>query len=152
MCSAVFRQGEFRQPEKVSILHATSTAMAPETAITICIVDDDDAVRSGVSLLVRSCGWEPMSFAGGAEFLAAIAERWPACVLLDLQMPGMDGLSVLRELVRMGFSAPVIVTTAFRDHPLAEKALQNGALRVISKPFRPDELIDAITSAVNPLR
>jgi FixJ family two-component response regulator len=67
-------------------------------------------------------------------------------------MPGMDGLTVQRELIRRGFSAPVIVTTAFSDHPSVEKALQNGALRVISKPFRPRELIDAIASVVNPLK
>jgi len=152
VCAPVFRRGESLQSGVAGILRAASPAMAPETASTVCIVDDDAAVRSAVSLLVQSCGWEPISYAGGAEFLAAVAERWPACVLLDLQMPGMDGLTVQRELIRRGFSAPVIVTTAFSDHPSVEKALQNGALRVISKPFRPRELIDAIASVVNPLK
>ena len=132
-------------------MRACSTAMALEPAATVGIVDSDAAVRSAVSLLVRSCGWEPASFAGGAQFLAAVTDAWPACALLDLHMPGMDGLSVQRELTRRGFNLPVIFTTIFHDHPLVEKALEMGAFRVIPKPFRPDELTDAIASAVNSL-
>lgn len=140
------------QSGMAGILRAAGPAMAPEMVTIVCIVDDDAAVRSAVSLLVQSCGWKSISCGSGADFLAAIGEQSPACVLLDLQMPGMDGLTVQRELIRRGFSAPVIVTTAFSDHPSVEKALQNGALRVISKPFRPRELIDTIASAVNPLK
>lgn len=125
--------------------------MALEPATTVGIVDGDSAVRSAVSLLVQSCGWEPASFAGGDEFLAAVTDAWPACVLLDLHMPGKDGLAVQRELAHRGFRVPVIFTTIFNDHPLVEKALELGAFQVISKPFRPDELIDAIASAVNSL-
>lgn len=130
-------------------LLACSPATALETGPAICVVDNDPAVRSALSLLLRSCGWEAIPCADGAELLAAIADRCPACVVLDLKMPGMDGLSVQRELARRGLRIPVIAVTSFIDHPIADKALQNGALRVISKPFRPDELIDAIAGAVN---
>ena len=131
-------------------LHACSSTMALEMAPKIFIVDDDAAVRSGISLLVRSCGWEPMACASATELFETIGEGSPACLLLDLQMPGMDGVSVQRELVRQGFDVPVIYTTTLSDHPLVEQAITNGARQVISKPFRPDALIDAIAKVIDP--
>ena len=131
-------------------MHARGQAITLDVATTIIIVDDDDAVRSAVSLLVRSCGWSPLACASAEELFEAVAEQWPACVLLDLHMPGMDGVSIQRELIRRGLDVPVVYFSAFTDHPLVNRAVQNGTRQVVSKPFQTDELVEAISRAIKP--
>ncbi len=116
----------------------------------IFIVDDDDAVRSAVSLLVQSCGWKPLACASGGDFFAALASAWPACIVVDLQLPDMDGSMLQREISRLRMNLPVIVITAYEDHPRTLTAVIDGAKAVIAKPFRGDELIAAIARLVDP--
>lgn len=131
-------------------MHARGQATTLDVATTIVIVDDDDAVRSAVSLLVKSCGWRPLACASAKELFEAVAAQWPACVLLDLHLPDMDGVSVQRELIRRGFDVPVVYISAFSDHPLVTRAVQNGTCRVVSKPFQVDDLIEAVSRAIKP--
>ncbi|MDX1513438.1 MAG: response regulator [Gammaproteobacteria bacterium] len=117
----------------------------------VYIVDDDAAVRTAVSLLIRSCGWEPVACSSAAELFALIGDHWPTCILLDLEMPDMDGVSVQQELRRRGVHVPVIVITTLGDHPLVDRAHANGAHSVISKPFGPLDLMDVIAGVIGPL-
>lgn len=134
------------------LMSASNLAMACEIKPTVFIVDDDDAVRSAVSLLVRSCGWEPKAFASAEAFLASPIDDSPACLVLDLKMPTMDGVALQRELSQNGIELPVIIVTAYSDQSLAQRAVEGGAAAVISKPFNADELIETIkkTLSVSP--
>ena len=132
---------------------ATSNlSMACEINPTVFIVDNDAAVRSAVSLLVRSCGWEPKAFASAEAFLASPIDDSTACLVLDLKMPGLEGVALQRELSKNGIELPVIVVTAYSDQPLAQRAVEGGAAAVISKPFHADELVEVIkkTLSVSP--
>ena len=112
---------------------------------TVYIVDDDPAVRSALTLLVRTCGWTAKPFPSAEAFLGAYRRERPACLLLDLKMEGMSGVDLQRLLNSLDAGLPVIVISAFGDHPLADRALEAGARRVLGKPFRDTELIDAIS-------
>jgi len=116
---------------------------------TVFIVDDDAAVRAGLSLLVRSCGWEPRAFASAEEFLDSYQPETRACLLLDLQMPGIDGPALQKVIADRGIQLPTIVVTAHKDEPLAERALAAGALAVVAKPFRNEELVRRIEEALS---
>ncbi len=128
---------------------SAAQAIAPEMSAkpTVFIVDDDAAVRAGLSLLVRSCGWEPRPCASAEEFLGTFTPGPACCLLLDLQMPGMNGVELQAAIAERGLELPIIVVTAHKDHPMAERALAAGARAVIAKPFRHDELVRCIRSA-----
>ena len=133
-----------RAPDTGALMFASNLAMACETKPTVFIVDDDAAVRSAVSLLVRSCGWESKAFASAEAFLASPIDESPACLVLDLKMPTMDGVALQRELSKKSIDLPVIIVTAYDDQPIAQDAVEGGAAAVISKPFNADELIETI--------
>lgn len=117
---------------------------SPESGV-VHIVDDEASVRDGLSLLVRSVGLPVIAYASGTEFLAADLDRGPACVLLDLRMPGMDGLAVQAALTAQGSRLPVIFLTAHGKVPQAVEAVQRGALGFLEKPnFDQDALIELI--------
>src|SRR3954453_23755126 len=101
----------------------------------IFIVDDDPMVRDMLSTLFTLEGYQVESFAEGASFLAAIYGRTPACVLLDVNMPGRSGIDILKELHARGYPVPVFVISGQADVPLAVDAIKNGAVDVIEKPF-----------------
>jgi FixJ family two-component response regulator len=122
----------------------------PKSIPIIFIVDDDAAVRAALSLLVQSCGWKPRACASGSEFFAALASSWPACIVVDIQLRDMDGTMLQREISRLRMNLPVIVTTAYENHPATLSAVLNGAKSVIAKPFQGEELIAAMTRIVEP--
>ena len=115
---------------------------------TIFIVDDDPAVRSALSLLVHTCGWKAKPFASAEEVLGRYARERPACLLLDLEMDGMSGVDLQRLLNTLDADLPVIVISAYWDHPLADQAREAGARKVLGKPVRDTELVDAIDDAI----
>lgn len=117
---------------------------------TVFIVDDDEAVRAALSLLVQSCGFKAVACANGGDFFAALALAWPACIVVNIQLPDMDGSTLQREISRLRMDFPVIVVTAYENHPSTVRAVLDGAKAVISKPFRGDELMAAITGLVSP--
>lgn len=116
----------------------------------VFIVDDDNAVRAALSLLVQTCGWKAKTCASGGEFFAALASAWPACILIDLELRDMDGAAVQREISRLRMNLPVIALTRYEGHPGAPAAESGGARAVIAKPFRCDELIAAIAEIIGP--
>jgi FixJ family two-component response regulator len=110
------------------------------------IVDDDSGVRAGISFLLRGHGYETQIYASGPEFLdQGRLDR--GCVLLDVKMPGMDGLEVLAELDRRGIDLPVIILTSHAEVTLAVGAMKRGAVDFLEQPNRTGELVAAIERA-----
>ena len=120
-----------------------------EPSAAVYIVDDDPAVRSALSLLVGTCGWKAKPYASAEEFLQGYAWERPACLLLDLKMEGMSGVELQGLLNALDADLPVIVISAYADHPLAERAREAGAREVLGKPFRDSDLIDALSEALD---
>jgi two-component system response regulator FixJ len=110
----------------------------------IAIIDDDEAVRHSLGMLLESDGFEARKFAGGAQFLeSGTAVPW-LCVLLDLHMPGMSGIEVLQAFRSRGDLSPVIVISGNCSGDIRQRALAAGAAQVLEKPFHLDELLCAI--------
>ena len=112
---------------------------------TVLIVDDDAAVRDGLGMLMDAAGIATESFASGPELLGWTPPEEPACLLLDLHLPGMDGLAVQQALQARGSELPIIFLTAHGDVPTAVRAVQNGALGFLEKPgFDRQELLTLV--------
>lgn len=118
---------------------------AQSTAEMIYIVDDDRSVRESLEDLLASTGLACMAFGSAREFLEATLPDVPACLVLDVRMPGMSGLDFQRELVRLGISIPVVFITGHGDIPMSVKAMKAGAIEFLTKPFREQDLLDAIS-------
>jgi FixJ family two-component response regulator len=114
----------------------------------ICVVDDDEAVRTGTESLVRSMGYKVEAFASAREFLQSGKAAESACVVTDVQMPGMNGLELQSALRRDGLATPVIFITAFPDASVRERALGDGASCFLTKPFEIDSLVECIERVI----
>jgi two-component system response regulator FixJ len=112
------------------------------------IVDDDHHVRAATSFLLHSRGYRTEVYADGLEFLAQ-ATPTAGCVLLDLRMPGLNGIEVQEELTRRGISIPVIMLSGHGDIPVAVQAVKAGAIEFIEKPYAEDALVAAIARAIS---
>src|SRR5262245_18963590 len=104
----------------------------------IFVVDDDPAVRDALSVVLTLAGYHITAFADGGSFLAAARASTPACIILDVHMPGRSGLDILRELNAEQYPAPVFIISGQGDIPMAVDAIKNGALDFIEKPFDAD--------------
>lgn len=113
----------------------------------IYLVDDDDAVRRSVGFMLKTSGYSVESFVNGAEFLKEVRSLEPGCVLLDIQMPEVDGLEVQTELRERGVAFPVIVMTGHGDVEVAVRAMNSGAVDFIEKPFAKETMVEAIGEA-----
>jgi two-component system response regulator FixJ len=113
----------------------------------IHIVDDDVGVRRSLELLLESAGWEAVSYATPFEFIGAIPDIFGGCLLLDVRMPGMDGLELQEFLAKLGADLPVVVMTAQGDIATAVRAMKAGAVDFIEKPFSDERLMQAIEAA-----
>jgi FixJ family two-component response regulator len=111
---------------------------------TVYVVDDDEAVRSSLRLLLKSVGLPAVAYGAAREFLGAYDADQPGCLVLDVRMPGMSGLELQEELNRRGAIIPVIFITGHGDIPMAVEAMQHGAFDFLQKPFRDQDLIDRI--------
>ncbi len=115
---------------------------------TVFVVDDDDDVRVSIAELLRSAGLRAETFATAQEFLGRERGDGASCLVLDLQLPGMDGLDVQRELARSGDSMPIIFLTGHGDIPTTVKAMKSGAVEFLTKPFDDEHLLNAIHQAL----
>jgi FixJ family two-component response regulator len=115
---------------------------------TVFIVDDDDGVRRAVQDLVESVGLRAESFATAQEFLNKKRTSDPSCLVLDVRLPQMSGLDFQRELADRGMPIPIIFITAHGDIPMSVRALKSGAVEFLTKPFRDQDLLDAIQQAL----
>ena len=114
----------------------------------VYVIDDDDAVRDSLALLLESAGLRVEAFAGAAEALARCRDERPACVVTDVRMPEVDGLELQRRLAQLHARLPVIVITGHGDVPLAVQAMKAGAVDFIEKPFSDDVILASIEAAV----
>jgi two-component system response regulator FixJ len=115
---------------------------------TVFVVDDDDAVRNSLKLLLKSVGLAAHSEGSAQEFLASYDAQQPGCLVLDVRMPGMSGLEMQQELNMRGATIPVIFITGHGDIPMAVEAMQHGAFDFLQKPFRDQELLDRVNRAL----
>ena len=115
---------------------------------TVFIVDDDDGVRRAVQDLVESVGLRAECFATGQEFLDKKRTSDPSCLVLDVRLPQMSGLEFQRMLAEVGIQIPIIFITAHGDIPMSVRALKSGAVEFLTKPFRNQDLLDAIQQAL----
>jgi FixJ family two-component response regulator len=115
---------------------------------TVFVVDDDDDVRVAIAELLRSAGLRTETFVTAQAFLNHQRGEEPSCLVLDLQLPGMDGLDVQRELGRSGDSMPIIFLSAHGDIPTTVRAMKSGAVEFLTKPFDSERLIEAIQQAL----
>ena len=111
------------------------------------LVDDDDSVRRSVAFMLKTSGLSVKSYASGNEFLRDARKLEHGCVLLDIRMPGMDGLEVQQEMQKIGVDFPVIIMTGHGDIPLSVRAMKAGAIDFIEKPFEKATLLGAIEEA-----
>lgn len=113
----------------------------------IHLVDDDDSVRRSVGFMLKTSGLSVKSYASGSELLKDFRKLEPGCIMLDIRMPGMDGLEVQQELRKLGVDLPVIIMTGHGDIPLSVRAMKAGAIDFIEKPFEKAALLEAIDEA-----
>jgi len=114
----------------------------------VAIVDDEEGIRKALSRLLRASGLEAESYANGQEFLDAAAEHRPDCVVLDLHMPGMSGLQVLRKLKAAGQRLSIVVITAHDEPETRERCIDAGACAYLRKPLEDRLLLNAISAAM----
>ena len=115
---------------------------------TVFVVDDDDAVRTSLRLLLKSVGLPVETYASAQEFLDAFDAERAGCLVLDIRMPGMSGLELQQKLNELNAIVPIVFITGHGDVPMAVEAMQHGAVDFIQKPFRDQDLIDRINQAL----
>jgi len=115
---------------------------------TVFIVDDDKGMRQAILDLVESVGLRAEAFASGEEFLSKQRTGEPSCLVLDVRLPRMSGLDFQRRLAETGIQIPIIFITAHGDIPMSVRALKAGAVEFLPKPFRDQDLLDAIQQAL----
>jgi len=121
--------------------------MKPGSA-TIHLVDDDDSFRRAVSRLLQAAGFVVRGYASAAEFLLARAQEQPGCVLLDVHMPGLDGLELQAALMKEDAPLPVVFVTGHGDIPMSVRAMKTGAVDFLTKPVKKEALLKAVEAAL----
>ena len=115
---------------------------------TVFIIDDDRGMRQAIQDLVESVGLRAEAFATGQDFLRKQPTGGPSCLVLDVRLPQLSGLDFQRQLVETGVQVPIIFITAHGDIPMSVRALKSGAVEFLTKPFRDQDLLDAIQQAL----
>jgi FixJ family two-component response regulator len=114
----------------------------------VFVVDDDISVRESLELLIRSAGWEPELFASAQEFLSRPRVDTPSCLILDVNLPDLNGLDLQKRIAGDRIGMPIIFITGYADVPMTVEAMKGGAVEFLTKPFRDDVLIDSIRNAI----
>src|SRR6059036_658085 len=117
-------------------------------APVVFVVDDDPSVRRAIQRLVESIGLQVELFASAQEFLRSKRPDAPSCLVLDIRLPGISGLDFQRELAQADIHIPIIFITAHGDIPMSVRAMKAGAVEFLTKPFRDQDLLDAIRLAI----
>src|SRR5947208_5472980 len=116
----------------------------PESGAPVLVIDDDPALRESVGRLLRSVGLDARLFASVPDFLNSARPNGPTCLVLDIRLPGRSGLDFQRELAAADIQIPIIFITGHGDIPMSVQAMKGGAIEFLTKPFRDQDLIDAI--------
>ena len=116
------------------------------------VIDDDDALRDSIRMFLANEGLEVRTYASADAFLGALDAPPPGCIVTDVRMPGMSGMELLTAIASLGLALPVIVVTGHADVALAVAAMKKGAIDLLEKPFRGDDLLDAVRRALETRR
>ena len=119
----------------------------PNAGAIVCVVDDDSDIRDGVKLLLESVGITSIAFSSTKEFLESEQIGNANCLILDVRLPGAGGLDLQAELTRAQIRTPIIFITAHGDIPMSVRAIKAGAIEFLTKPFREQDLLDAVQAA-----
>jgi FixJ family two-component response regulator len=119
-----------------------------EAEAIVFIVDDDLSVRRSTDRLIRSAGLKVQTFTSAREFLKNPRPEGPACLVLDVRMPGLSGMELQRELAQSGIHIPIIFITGHGDIPMSVRAMKAGAVEFLTKPFRSRSLLEAVRAAI----
>ena len=122
--------------------------MNAESSPSVFIIDDDAGVRAAIQGLLKSVGLRSEAFATPQEFLRSKHPEGPSCLVLDVRLPGVSGLDFQRELTEAGVQIPIIFITGYGDIPMSVRAMKSGAVEFLTKPFRDQDLLDAIQQAL----
>jgi len=122
--------------------------MSSDVRPTVFIIDDDASIRASIRGLLRSVGISSEAFSSAQEFLSHGAAVAPGCLVLDVRLPGLNGLEFQRKLAESGIEIPTIFITAHGDIPMSVRAMKSGAVEFLTKPFRAQDLLDAINQAL----
>jgi len=114
----------------------------------VYVIDDDESIREALNSLIRSVGLNVATFASAQEFLQSPRRDVPACLILDVRMPGLSGLDLQRDLSEANIHIPIIFITGHGDIPMSVRAMKAGAVEFLTKPFRDQDLLDAIQQAL----
>ena len=123
--------------------------MTAAAASTVFVIDDDPLVRAAIQGMLKSVGLHSETFATPQEFLRSQRPNEPSCLILDVRLPGANGLEFQRELADAGIRIPIIFITGHADIPMTVRAMKSGAVEFLTKPFRDQDLLDAIYQALN---
>jgi FixJ family two-component response regulator len=123
--------------------------MIPAAAPMVFVVDDDDLVRASIQGMLKSVGLRSEAFATAQEFLHSTRPDGPSCLVLDVRLPGVNGLDFQHQLLDAGIRIPVIFITGHGDIPMTVRAMKSGAVEFLTKPFRDQDLLDAIHQALD---
>jgi FixJ family two-component response regulator len=126
--------------------------MSAQDVATVFIVDDDADVRESLQELLESVGLHSQSFRTAQEFLAVGSGDAPSCLILDVRLPGISGLDLQHELKRRRAHIPIVFLTAHADVPMSVKAMKSGAVEFLTKPFRQQDLLDAVQRSLTRAR
>jgi FixJ family two-component response regulator len=123
--------------------------MTPANSSTVFVIDDDDLVRASIQGMLKSEGLRSETFGTPQEFLRSKRPDGPSCLILDVRLPGVNGLDFQRELAEAGIRIPIIFITGHGDIPMSVRAMKSGAVEFLTKPFRDQDLLDAIHQALD---
>jgi FixJ family two-component response regulator len=123
--------------------------MTTTEGATVFVVDDDDLVRAAIQGMLKSVGLQAETFGTPQEFLCRQRSDGPSCLILDVELPGVNGLDFQKELAVAGISIPIIFITGHGDIPMTVKAMKSGAVEFLPKPFRDEDLLNAIHQALD---
>ena len=115
----------------------------------VFVIDDDDLIRAAIQGMLKSVGLRSETFGTPQEFLRSKRPDGPSCLILDVRLPGISGLDFQRELANAGIRIPIIFITGHGDIPMTVKAMKSGAVEFLTKPFRDQDLLDAVNQALN---
>lgn len=123
--------------------------MNPASSPTVFVIDDDDLVRASIQGMLKSVGVHCEAFGTAQEFLDGKRHDGPSCLVLDVRLPGVSGLDFQRQLADAGIRIPIIFITGHGDIPMTVRAMKSGAIEFLTKPFRDQDLLDAIHQALD---
>jgi FixJ family two-component response regulator len=147
---AVQRVGVARRNQRraaAPLITTIEVLTMPDLRAIVFVVDDDVSVRESLELLIRAAGWQPETFASAQEFLSRPRATVPCCLVLDVSLPGLNGLELQRQLAERT-EMPIIFITGYGDVPMTVQAMKAGAVEFLTKPIKDDVLLDAIRGAI----